>query len=586
MEKIVQKFGAGRLITMAVIGLGLMAFFSYIMMRANQPEMGLIFSQIDQTDASRIIDRLQTMGVPNEVKGDGTSIYVPSDQIPRLRMELAQDGMPSGGVGYEIFDKQDVLGTTNALLNINQIRALEGELAKSIRTIGSIQGARVHLVVPKRELFTENKQEPSASVVVRMRGSLSLSAMQVQAIRYLVASAVPGLLLDQVSIVDDRGNLLARGKDSNEQKDSLTVHQDAQQQYEERLARSLEAMLDRTLGLNKSRVEVTAEMDFDQLSTTSVQYDPEGQVVRSQTTNEEGVNSHENTGSGNDGVSIQNVLPSGQENQTAGVQSRNQTSNTEENTNFEISNTTKNYVKELGAIKRLSIAVMIDGSYQKKDDGTQEYKPRTEEEINKLKEIVKTAVGYKEDRGDAISVINLKFTELPQDNIPEDGPKPFFGLNLNKLIELGITALVVLIGLFTVIRPIVSNLFKPRNLVKEKLAEQLLASISTQQANVVANPTSSSPASQNVVVPPQPVVQIAPMPEQKNAEQGAQSPKLPAMAPVKRRTAGGLEFEESMINVDQIEGLVQQSSIKKIGELVERHPEEAVAIIRTWMHMD
>jgi flagellar M-ring protein FliF len=114
----------------------------------------------------------------------------------------------------------------------------------------------------------------------------------------------------------------------------------------------------------------------------------------------------------------------------------------------------------------------------------------------------------------------------------------------------------------------------------------LLASISTQQANVVANPTSSSPASQNVVVPPQPVVQIAPMPEQKNAEQGAQSPKLPAMAPVKRRTAGGLEFEESMINVDQIEGLVQQSSIKKIGELVERHPEEAVAIIRTWMHMD
>jgi flagellar M-ring protein FliF len=586
LEKIVQKFGAGRLITMAVIGLGLMAFFSYIMMRANQPEMGLIFSQIDQTDASRIIDRLQTMGVPNEVKGDGTSIYVPSDQIPRLRMELAQDGMPSGGVGYEIFDKQDVLGTTNALLNINQIRALEGELAKSIRTIGSIQGARVHLVVPKRELFTENKQEPSASVVVRMRGSLSLSAMQVQAIRYLVASAVPGLLLDQVSIVDDRGNLLARGKDSNEQKDSLTVHQDAQQQYEERLARSLEAMLDRTLGLNKSRVEVTAEMDFDQLSTTSVQYDPEGQVVRSQTTNEEGVNSHENTGSGNDGVSIQNVLPSGQENQTAGVQSRNQTSNTEENTNFEISNTTKNYVKELGAIKRLSIAVMIDGSYQKKDDGTQEYKPRTEEEINKLKEIVKTAVGYKEDRGDAISVINLKFTELPQDNIPEDGPKPFFGLNLNKLIELGITALVVLIGLFTVIRPIVSNLFKPRNLVKEKLAEQLLASISTQQANVVANPTSSSPASQNVVVPPQPVVQIAPMPEQKNAEQGAQSPKLPAMAPVKRRTAGGLEFEESMINVDQIEGLVQQSSIKKIGELVERHPEEAVAIIRTWMHMD
>lgn len=586
MEKIVQKFGAGRLLTMAAIGLGLMAFFSYIMMRANQPEMGLIFSQIDQTDAGRIIARLQAMGVPNEVKGDGTSIYVPSDQIPRLRMELAQDGMPSGGVGYEIFDKQDVLGTTNALLSINQIRALEGELAKSIRTVGSIQGARVHLVVPKRELFTENKQEPSASVVVKMRGSLSLSAMQVQAIRYLVASAVPGLLLDQVSIIDDRGNLLARGKDSNEQKDSLTVHQDAQHQYEERISRSLETLLDRTLGLNKSRVEVTAEMDFDQLSTTSVLYDPEGQVIRSQTTNEEGVNSHESSGAANDGVSIQNVLPSGQEGQAAGPQSKNQTSNTEENVNFEISNTTKNYVKELGAIKRLSIAVMVDGIYTKKEDGTQEYQPRNEEEIAKLKELVKTAVGFKEDRGDKISLINLKFTELPQDNIPEDGPKPFFGLNLNKLIELGITALVVLIGLFTVIRPIVSNLFKPRNLVKEKLAEQLLASISPQQSNVIANPgTSTTQAPQNVVVPQQPVVQIGSAQEVTGSEQ-SQNPKKPAMAPVKRRLGGGLEFEESMINVDQIEGLVKQSSIKKIGELVDRHPEEAVAIIRTWMHME
>lgn len=581
MEKIVQKFGAGRLLSMAVIGLGLMAFFSYIMMRANQSEMGLIFSQIDQTDAARIIDRLQSMGVPNEVKGDGTQIYVPSDQIPRLRMELAQDGMPSGGVGYEIFDKQDVLGTTNALLNINQIRALEGELAKSIRTIGSIQGARVHLVIPKRELFTENKHEPSASVVVRMRGSLSLSAMQVQSVRYLVASAVPGLLLDQVSIVDDRGNLLARGKDSNEQKDSLSVHQDAQHEYEERLGRSLEAMLDRTLGINKSRVEVTAEMDFDQLSTTSVTYDPEGQVIRSQTTNEEGVNSQEVGGAGSDGVSIQNVLPSAKEGQTAGDQSKNQTSNTEENVNFEISNTTKNYVKEIGAIKRLSIAVMVDGTYNKKDNGTQEYQPRTDDEINKLKELVKTAVGYKEDRGDLISLVNLKFTEIPQDNIPEEGQKPFFGLNLNKLIELGVTALIVLIGLLTVIKPIVSNLFKPRNLAKEKLTEQLLASIGTQQANILSTPGNSDPQStQNVVVPQQNSGQAISAQE---AQQ--QLPKTPAMAPLKKRTAGGLELEESIINIDQIEGLVQQSSIKKIGELVERHPEEAVAIIRSWMHM-
>ncbi len=534
MNNLLQRFGAGRLITMAVISVALMAFFSYIMVRANQPDMALLFSQIEPAEGGRIIERLKAMSVPFEVKGDGTQIYAHANDVASLRMQLANDGMPSGGgVGYEIFDKQDVMGTTNAMLSINQMRALEGELGKSIRTIQGIQAARVHLVVPKRELFSEAKQEPSASVMVRMKGASVLSATQVQSIRYLVTAAVPGLVLDQVAIVDDRGNLLARGKDSNEAKDSLTIQQASQREYEQRVARSVEALLDRTLGLNKTRAEVTVDMDFDQVSSTSISYDPDGQVVKNQTTNEEGVTAHE-TSSATDSVSIQNALPVNPDAAAAGSQNHNQTSNTEENVNYEISNTTKTFVKEVGAIKRLSVAVMVDGTYKKKADGTQDYQALPEEEITKLKELVKTATGYKEDRGDVISLVNLKFSELP--SIPDEQAKPFFGLNMNRLIELGVTALVVLIGLMTVIKPVITTLI--RGVPKAPLVIEKLA--------------------------PPPVV-VAP-PEEDLIE----APKLAA----------------SKINVDQIESMVQQSSIKKIAELVDLHPQEAVSIIRTWMYSD
>jgi flagellar M-ring protein FliF len=542
LNEILQRFGTSRVITMAGIGLGLMTFFGYIMVRANQTEMALLYNQIEAAEGGRVLEKLKTMGIPFEVKGDGTQIYAPIDDISRLRMELAQSGMPSGGgVGYEIFDKQDILGTTNALLGINQIRALEGELGKSIQTIQGIQAARVHLVIPKRELFSENKQEPSASVMIRMKGVAVLSATQVQSIRYLVASAVPGLILDQVSIVDDRGNLLARGKDSAETKDNLTMQQTTQREYEQRISRSIEALLDRTLGLNKTRVEVSVDMDFDQVSSTSVLFDPEGQVVKNQIINEEGVSTSEKSAS-SDAVSIQNSLPVGQEGQgNTGNNNKNQTSNIEENINYEISNTTKTYVKELGTIKRLSIAVMVDGNYKKKNDGTQEYQPRSDEELNKLKDLVKTATGYKEDRGDVVSLVNLKFSELPQDTIPEKQENPFFGLNLNKLAELSITALVVLIGLFTVVKPFISSLMR-----------------TTSSRSLSGNSEILSDSSTKIHVE-----------NQSNTSRSTDSKQA-----------------QPPINIDHIEGMVNQSSTKKIAELVDRHPEEAVSIIRSWMYSD
>jgi len=550
LNEILQRFGIGRLVTMAGIGLGLMIFFGYIMMRANQTEMALLYSQIEPAEGGRIIERLKSMGTPFEVKGDGTQIYAPSTDIAKLRMELAQNGMPSGGtVGYEIFDKQDILGTTNALLGINQIRALEGELGKSVQTIQGIQSARVHLVIPKRELFSENKQEPSASVMVRLKGTSALSATQVQSIRYLVASAVPSLTLDHVSIVDDRGNLLARGKEMNKADSNLSLQQTAQQEYEQRIARAIESLLDRTLGANKTRAEVSVDLDFDQVSSTSVLFDPDGQVIRSQTITDEGTNSNENSLIGGDSVSIQNTLPtknnSGEGDQKG--QNNNHSSNSEESINYEISHSTKTYVKELGTIRRLSIAVMVDGTYKKNEDGTQQYQPLSEDEIKKLQELVKTATGFKENRGDVVSVVNMKFSELPQEEVAEAHDNPLTRMNINRVIELGITALIVLIGLFTVVKPLMSSLMKA--LPSRYLTERMLSSLMSKGDKVT------------------------PSVENKNTQ---------ALQENEQRTIS----EDTLIAIDQIDEKVKHSPIKKIAELVDRHPEEAVSIIRSWMSLD
>lgn len=545
MNELLQRFGIGRLLTMAGIGLGLMIFFGYIMIRANQTEMALLYSQLDPAEGGRIIERLKTMGTPFEIKGDGTQIYAPSTDIAKLRMELAQSGIPSGGtVGYEIFDKQDVLGATNALLGINQIRALEGELGKSIQTIQGIQSARVHLVIPKRELFSENKQEPSASVMVRLKGASALSATQVQSVRYLVASAVPGLILDHVSIVDDRGNLLARGKEAGKGDTNISMQQTTQYEYEQRIAKSIESLLDRTLGANKTRAEVTVDLDFDQISSTSIQFDPDGQVIRSQSTTEEGELSNEHE-IGSDTVSIQNTLPSkiipGEGSQK--THNNNHSSNSEESINYEISHSTKTYVKELGTIRRLSIAVMVDGTYKKNENGSLEYQPLSEEELKKLQELVKTATGYKESRGDVVSVVNMRFSELPEEKEDEIHQTLIAKMNINKIIELGITAIVILICLFTFVKPLISSLMKA--LPSRYLTERMLSSLmekNDKEASSIANS------------------------ENKTLTADSTTNELPP--------------------IDQLDERVKHSPIKKIAELVDRHPEEAVSIIRSWMSMD
>src|SRR5690606_37108029 len=250
-----KGLGPARLGTMAAVAAGIIAFFIYLTSRLASPEMALLYGELSTQDSGQIISRLEQMNVPYRIGEDGSQIYVPADQVGRSRMVMAEEGLPSGAsIGYEIFDRSEGLGTTNFVQNINHVRALEGELARTIRSIGSVKQARVHLVLPRRELFSRERQEPSASIIL-MVGSGGLDRQQVTSIQHLVAAAVPGLKPAMVSIVDDKGNLLARGTEDGTLSPTASRAEEQRIAHETRLVRTIEELLGRSLGPGNVRAQ-------------------------------------------------------------------------------------------------------------------------------------------------------------------------------------------------------------------------------------------------------------------------------------------------------------------------------------------
>src|SRR5690606_39076012 len=211
-----RNLGPLRLAALGGVGLALIGFFVYLTARLATPEMALLYGDLEMTDSAEIVARLESMGVPYRLRRAGSEILVPADQALRLRMAMAEEGLPSGGaVGYEIFDRVDSLGTTSFVQEVNRLRALEGELARTIRSISQVKSARVHLVIPRRELFSRERSEPGASIILMMERGAALERSQVLAIQHLVAAAVPRLKPSAISIVDDHGTLLARGTEDD-----------------------------------------------------------------------------------------------------------------------------------------------------------------------------------------------------------------------------------------------------------------------------------------------------------------------------------------------------------------------------------
>src|SRR5256885_521185 len=408
-----------------------------------------------------IVKDLERQGIAYELKNDGAIVMVPRDKMTRIRMKLAEGGLPKGGgVGYEIFDKSDALGATSFVQNINHLRALEGELARTIKAIDRVQAARVHLVLPERPLFSREKVEPSASIVLRVRGALEAS--QVRAIRHLVASAVNGLKPQRVSVVDEAGNLLADGASGPEGAIGGT-RQERQANFERRLKDQIESIVSSVVGPGRARVQLATEFDFNRITETFDKFDPEGRVVRSSQTREES-----SANSGQEGqVSVGNELPGAQQGQNqSGQASRDQSKKTEEIVNYEISRSTKTEVTEGGRVKRVSAAVLVDGSYAKNDKGDVVYQPRTKEELDRIAALVRTAIGYDQKRGDQIEIVNLRFAEAPAAQIqePSGGLLSFLQFtkdDIMRAIELAGMALLGLVVVLFVVRPLVRRILTP-----------------------------------------------------------------------------------------------------------------------------
>ena len=548
-----RNLGATRLVTLAAVGFALIAFFTFVVTRLATPGMTLLYSGLDPSDSGQIVQRLDAQRVSYELRGDGSQIYVPQDQVAKLRLSLASEGIPAGGsIGYEIFDRADALGTTNFVQQINQIRALEGELARTIRAIHQVRSARVHLVMPKRELFSRDRAEPTASVLLALQGSLDKG--QVSAIQHLVASAVPGMKANNVSVIDSNGDLLARGADDG-QLDTANA-QDMRRSYEARLSQAIEQLLGQTLGAGKVRAEVTADLDFNQVTTNKEDFNPDGQVVRSTSSVEETGNSQERQNANNVSVANNTPNPPGQESGN-GNGSTEQNSRTEETVNYEISKTVQTEVKASGNVKRISAAVLVDGTYDTAPDGTKTYKPRSADELAQIDTLVKSAIGYDQARGDVVQVVNMKFAE-PE--VVDDSGTMLLGLDktdLMRLAELLVLAVVATLVLLLVVRPLLTR---------------LLAMPSIAPANVaLAGPGDT------LALPPGAAAALA-IP-------GPAPTVLPSIPSSSDAETIAAEIDQ-MIDLNQVEGRVRASSVRKISDLVDQHPEQAVNLIRQWVYQE
>jgi flagellar M-ring protein FliF len=539
---------------MAAVALGLLGFFGFFANKLSQPPMGLLYGDLAQNDAGQIVAKLEAQNVPYELRAGGSQVWVPQDRALRLRMSMAEQGLPRGGtIGYEVFDQSSALGATSFVQNLNLVRALEGELARTIGSLGPVSGARVHLSIPRRDVFSRERLEPSASVVLKLRETGRLPRNHVGAIQSLVASAVPGMKPTRVSIVDDRGTLLARGTGDGEEGSGVSSASGADErrlEMEQRLARKIEEQLERAVGPGRVRAEVSLEMDFDRIVTNSESFDPEGQVIRSQQTVSE--NSDSTESGSNQGVTVANNIPDGDA-AGGGSQNRSRTTRQEETINYEVTKRVTSHVREVGSVKRLSASIIVDGITTIGADGKPSYQARNPEQIEQLRLAARSAVGFNERRGDTLELINMPFAT--PDGFAAGGTAAagaesgMFDLSraeILRITELAILFIVALLVILLVARP-------------------LIGAIGRAATVRVAGPGAAALPEPGSV----PAALAAPAGGTALAVAGGAAPNV-----------------ASQIDLDSIDGRMGASSMKKIGEIVDKHPDETVAILRNWIYQE
>ena len=531
---LIQRFGLGRVIAILGGSAGVAAALFAVVMHIGAEPQALLYSNLDLKEASSITQALDQAGIKYEAKGDGSTVMVARDKVASTRLMLSGKGLPtSGSVGYEIFDNAPALGQTDFVQTLNRQRALEGELARTIRSLQGVTSARVHLVMPRRQLFEDDAEAPSASVVIGV-GGREPSSEEVRAIRNLIAGATPNLKPERVTVVDDKGKMLAGGDGSAGAADQAAS--DARNATEDSLRKTVKDLVEGVVGPGKARVNVSADVNLNRVTVQEDKYDPDGQVIRSTQSVDE--NAKDSKSAAPQTASSANNVPGGQA--SASDQGGSQSGKTEETTNYEISHSTRTEVQEPGQIKRLSVAVAVDGmtTYAK---GKVSYAPRSPEEMKRIQELVRSAVGFDPSRGDQVTVVNVRFSH-DDDAEGVTAGSPLMGFDKNDMMrgaELFILLVVAALLIFFVARPLLRNAAGGAIplLASGGGGSQMMSLASSGGGEMLALPSGQAQADM-----------------------------------------------DQRLDIAKIEGQVKVSSVKRVAEFVDKHPDESVAILRSWLH--
>nr|WP_211108995.1 flagellar basal-body MS-ring/collar protein FliF [Azospirillum baldaniorum] len=554
-----RTLGRTRLLVLAGTGVGIVLAVATMAVLLSRPHMTPLYTGLEPAEAGRIVKAVEAMGVPVSAAFDGTAVQVPEAEVPRLRMLLAEKGLPSrGGIGYELFDTDKPLGITSFMQRMNRLRAMEGELARTIETLSGIEAARVHIVLPDREEFSRAAPTPTASIVVRMRGRAPLERRQALSIRHLVSAAVPNLKPSAVTVLDASGEVLLTEEDgdarSSAKVDGLRAG------HETRISRAIEQMLVARLGQGNVRVQVAVDVETKREVVRSQSFDPNSQVVRSTQTVQEQDRSLDSTGERP--VTAEQNLP--QREVRAQAQNNRSSSDSkrqEETVNYEISNIARETVIEPGDIRRVSVAVLVNGTWATAQDGTRSYEARSPEELQRITELVRSAMGFSEARGDRVTVDNLEFVNLaPELGAREPMAEIVDTLSRNVMTLIQWVILLVLCGLLIVLglRPLIRRVFPaPEPVAAEAAAPALAAG--------AAMPQLTGPAMGG-----DPAMQAAQLTD-------AGDPATAALPGIE-------ETMDQLIELRTVEGRVRASSIRRLGDIVDQYPDEAIDILRSWLY--
>ncbi|NDV50798.1 flagellar basal-body MS-ring/collar protein FliF [Salipiger sp. PrR003] len=551
-----RGLGPARLAVLGGVGLVLALALFFGVKQVTKPVYSTLYSGLSPSSASEIVSALEGAGIPVQVSPDSAVVSIPKSSFASARMLLAEAGLPNEGApGWELFDGGSSMGMNSFLQRVNRLRAMEGELARSIQTIAGVDAARVHLVLPEREAFSRERSTPKASVVIRTTGSYSMDEEQANAIRFLVSSGVADLDPEHVTVMTADGKMIL-AENGDEGSTEATI-QSARTLHEDRFERDIERILSARVGAGNVRVNVAVDVVTQRRVVVSESFNPDEQVVRSTETRN---SNEESTSREGNNVSVDNNIPEnlmGDTGQAAGTRSAAQDNS--EIVNYEIGNTRTETVYEPGDIRKISVAVLVNGIYDRDDNGDVTYVERNAEELQRLEELVRTAVGFDVARGDTISVDSLRFIDYSMDvgepvsSSVMDTLKENIMTILKWVFVVVVVAMILLLG----VKPMLARAFPQPATGTSEDGEGEADDAQSENGAIADGENTGAPSA-------------------------AVQTKSDALVAAEKAARDGDDF----IDVVSVKGGVRKKRIKDLQDMVSGDREEALKILRGWVLKD